>query len=101
MSAQNQALNLQLSLLEQLKDVRGATLAAADAGTPAAKPGARSGLPRDEVAESRLSMASVANLNSIKSKAASICFELAEYHRKHRQFDKVGRQLWLDAHTMC
>ncbi|KAF6259487.1 intraflagellar transport protein [Scenedesmus sp. NREL 46B-D3] len=56
-SAQNQALELQRTLLEQLR---------------------QSG------------SAAVGNLSSAKAKAASICFDLAEYYRKHRQFDKVN-----------
>jgi hypothetical protein len=45
--------------------------------------------------------AAVGNAASAKAKAASICFDLAEYYRKHRQFDKVNSDLWRHACLLC
>jgi tetratricopeptide (TPR) repeat protein len=86
-SAQNQALELQRTLLEQLRQSGGA---AAGSSSSSASKGRASHAAADLLSGLGGGMAAaVGNIASAKAKAASICFDLAEYYRKHRQFDKA------------
>jgi hypothetical protein len=94
-SAQNQALELQRTLLEQLRQSGGAATGSSSSSNSRGRAGhaaadVLSGLGGGMAA-------AVGNVASAKAKAASICFDLAEYYRKHRQFDKVNSELWSHA----
>jgi hypothetical protein len=87
-SAQNQALELQRTLLEQLRQSGGA--ATGSSGSSSTSKSRASHGVADLLSGLGGGMAAaVGNVASAKAKAASICFDLAEYYRKHRQFDKV------------
>jgi hypothetical protein len=87
-SAQGQALELQRTLIEQLRQSGGA--GAGGSGSSSTKGKASQGVADLLTGLGGGMAAAVGNLTSAKAKAASICFDLAEYHRKHRQFDKVS-----------
>lgn len=94
-SAQNQALGLQLALLEQLRDSSGVTAAAAGSGagsTQTTRAKTKLGPMGDSLAVIGAGLASVGNTSSARLKAASICFDMAEHYRKNWQFDKVNKQ---------
>jgi thiamine pyrophosphate-dependent acetolactate synthase large subunit-like protein len=98
LSAQNQALELQCTLLEQLKDP-GAAAAVGNKSTsstaagptihaPGFKPKASQGSGGFAGLGSGMA-AAIGTLSTAAAKAASICFDLAEFYRKKRQFGKV------------
>lgn len=88
-AAQSQALELQRTLTEQLR--QSGSAAAGTSGSSAGKGSAGQGVADLLTGLGGGMAAAVGNLTSAKAKAASICFDRAEYHRRHRQFDKVSR----------
>lgn len=91
-SAQEQALKLQQTLLDQLRD-SGGVVAAGSVGSstaPTSRGRGKSGVGSDMLAGFSGGLAAIGTLSSAKAKAADICFQMAEFFRKHRQFDKVG-----------
>uniref|UniRef100_A0A383W643 Uncharacterized protein n=1 Tax=Tetradesmus obliquus TaxID=3088 RepID=A0A383W643_TETOB len=86
-AAQSQALELQRTLIEQLR--QSGSAAAGTSGSSAGKGRAGQGVADLLTGLGGGMAAAVGNLTSAKAKAASICFDLAEYHRRHRQFDKA------------
>jgi hypothetical protein len=85
-SAQNQALELQRALMEQLRQSGSAA-----PGGSSSKGRAGQGVVDMLTGLGGGMAAAMGNLTLAKAKAASICFDLAEYYRKHRQFDKVSK----------
>lgn len=99
-AAQNQALKLQSMLLEHVRqsDKLGAAAAsvfdrqsAAGKATKSRAAGAMSFLSSDGAPSTSSGAAPAAadTTASASGKAASICFDLAEFHRNKHQFDKV------------
>lgn len=89
LAAQEQALKLQTSILGYLRDPggRGTKQTSGADSTVTSDSRKRSGLATDDFAGG---FAAFSNMGSIRAKAASICFDMAECYRKHRQFDKVS-----------
>lgn len=78
-AAHGRALELQRALLEQLREPSsGAAAAQQHVGSPGSRHKAAGP-----------SLVAAASVTSAAAHAASICFELAEFHRKRRRFDKV------------
>lgn len=99
-AAQSQALKLQCMLLEHVRqpDKLGAAAEAVfdrDSAPGTAARGQRPAFGATDGSAARGSggppAAAEAVTASASGKAASICFELAEFHRQRHQFDKVGR----------
>eukprot|EP00879_Flechtneria_rotunda_P025162 GHRR01026724.1.p1 GENE.GHRR01026724.1~~GHRR01026724.1.p1 ORF type:complete len:305 (+),score=118.75 GHRR01026724.1:653-1567(+) len=86
-AAQNQALDLQHSLIDRIR-APGSSVSAGYGSNPNTK--GHSSQNADMLAGFGANLAAaVGSLSAAKVKAASICFDLAEFYRKHRQFDKV------------
>lgn len=89
-AAQQQALKLQCMLLDHFRqsDKMGAAAAAAafdkssSAGANSGGSGESNGVP----------VAAAAMTASASGKAASMCYDLAEYHRQQHQYDKVWQR---------